>query len=302
MIKINIKVTILLLLTFLFLGCRNNYTEKGSTEYIISVKDWHKKRIKALKTTSIWVKLAGLHWLEEGENTFGSSNDNKVVFPSNMPEFMGKIILENHGLKLIVNKNVNIKVNNSPVKEMVLLPDVSEKPTVMRYKNYWWYIIKRGEDRYGIRLIDDNHPNLQSFKGIPTFPVNEDWKVKGKWVEYNPVRTIETPSVIGIPIVDSLFGAIVFEVEGKEYKLHAAGKSKSLFIIFADGTSGEETYGAGRFVTAEVNYETKEVIIDFNKSINPPCSLSKYATCPLPPEENWLDLRITAGEKFEGHH
>lgn len=302
MIKINAKITILLLLAFFLLGCGNNYTEKGSAEYIISVKKWHKERVKALKTSSIWLKLAGLHWLEEGENTFGSSKENKLIFPKNMPEFMGKIVRTNGELKLIVNEGVNITVGDKPVDEIILSPDISGKPTVMRYKSYWWYIIKRGDDRFGIRLIDDEHPSLKSFEGIPTFPVNEDWKITGKWVEYNPTRTIEIPSVIGTSTVDTLFGAIVFEVDGKEYKLHAAGKSENLFIIFADATSGEETYGAGRFVSAKVNYETKEVLIDFNKATNPPCSLSKYATCPLPPEGNRLSLRITAGEKFEGHH
>lgn len=302
MTKANAKFMLLIILFLSLLGCGNEYAEKGSVEYINSIKEWHQKRVETLKTNSIWLKLAGLHWLEEGKNTFGSSKDNKLIFPEDLPDVMGTIIKEGENIKLKVKDDITITVDNKPVNEIDVFSDMTGKPTVMKYKNYSWYIIKRGDDRYGIRLIDEEHPDLKSFTGIPTFPINEDWKIKGRWIDYHPVRTIETPSVIGTSSVDSLFGAVVFSVEGKQYKLQAPGKSENLFMIFADETSGEETYGAGRFLVVQVDYETKEVIIDFNKATNPPCTFSKYATCPLPPEGNRLSLRVTAGEKFEGHH
>lgn len=299
---IKTKILVLFIIGGFLMSCGSEYQEKGSAEYIKSVKEWHNERVESLKTKSIWLKLAGLHWIEEGENTFGSSTDNKLIFPNNTKDFMGKIIREGDKLTLVVNDGVEITVDDKPVTELELADDMTGKPTVMKYKNYWWYVIKRGGDRFGIRLIDDEHPNLKSFTGIPTFPINEDWNIKGKWVPYNPVRTIEIPSVIGTASVDSCYGAIIFNKDGKEYKLHAAGKDKELFIIYTDATSGVETYGAGRFAVAEVNYENNEVVIDFNKSTNPPCSMSKYATCPLPPDGNRLKLRVTAGERFEGHH
>ena len=297
-----VKLTVFLITVILLTACGSQQKEKGSAEYINSVKKFRKDRIDNLKTKSIWLKLAGLYWLEEGDNSFGASKNNKLIFPDGSAEVMGNLQRTGDVVKLIVNEGIEITVNDKPVTEIELAADATGSPTVMKYKNLWWYLIKRGEDRYGIRLIDDKHPALKSFNGIPSFPVNDDWKITAKWVPYNPVRTIETPSVIGTSTIDSLYGAIVFNKDGKEYKLHAAGKNKMMFIIFADGTSGEETYGAGRFLVAEADFEKNEVILDFNKAYNPPCSLSKYATCPLPPDGNRLKLRVTAGEKFEGHH
>ena len=293
---------ILISLVLLATACEVKNMDKGSEEYINSIKKFRKERIDNLKTKSIWLKLAGLFWLEEGENKFGSDKNNDLIFPEGFASEMGTFVREDGKVKLIVKEGIEIKVNDKPVSETELVSDLSENPTIMKYKDFWWYIIKRGSDKIGIRLIDDKHSNLKSFKGIPAYSINEEWKIKAKWVPYNPVRTIETPSVIGTSTVDSLYGAILFTKNGKEYKLHAPGKNKMMFIVFADETSGSETYGAGRFLVAEADFEKNEVILDFNKAYNPPCSMSKFATCPLPPEGNRLKLAVTAGEKFEGHH
>jgi uncharacterized protein len=76
--------------------------------------------------------------------------------------------------------------------------------------------------------------------------------------------------------------------------------SKDLFFVFRDLTAGKETYGAGRFLDTAPPQDGK-VVLDFNKAYNPPCAFTPYATCPLPPAENKLAVRIEAGEKKYGH-
>ncbi len=77
---------------------------------------------------------------------------------------------------------------------------------------------------------------------------------------------------------------------------------KQYFVVFADRTSGKETYGAARFLYVDPPKNGK-VIVDFNKAYNPPCAFTPFATCPLAPPENRLDLRVTAGEKkYRGGH
>jgi uncharacterized protein (DUF1684 family) len=71
------------------------------------------------------------------------------------------------------------------------------------------------------------------------------------------------------------------------------------FFIFHDETSGKQTYPRGRFLDAELPKEGK-VVLDFNKAYNPPCAFTPYATCPLPPKQNSLPVRIEAGEQFVG--
>ncbi len=67
-------------------------------------------------------------------------------------------------------------------------------------------------------------------------------------------------------------------------------------FVLRDATSGQETYGACRFLVGDALGDT--IVLDFNKSINPPCAFTDHATCPLPPPENRLELRIEAGEKL----
>jgi uncharacterized protein (DUF1684 family) len=73
--------------------------------------------------------------------------------------------------------------------------------------------------------------------------------------------------------------------------------SNKLFVIFSDKTAGKETYGAGRYLYADPPGADGKVTVDFNKAHNPPCAFTKFATCPLPPRQNRLNIRIEAGEK-----
>ena len=98
-------------------------------------------------------------------------------------------------------------------------------------------------------------------------------------------------------------GYAVFKLRGHEFTLHPILEepgAKELFYIFRDETSGKETYPAGRFFYSDMPKGGK-VILDFNKAYNPPCAFTPYATCPLPPPENRLAVRIEAGEKRYGH-
>ena len=71
---------------------------------------------------------------------------------------------------------------------------------------------------------------------------------------------------------------------------------RELFIVFRDFTSGVTTYGAGRFLDAELVEGSNEVMLDFNLATNPPCAFTPFATCPLPTPENTLAVAIEAGE------
>ena len=181
--------------------------------------------------------------------------------------------------------------------------DLSGNPTVLTLGSLKWFIIKRGEDKYGVRVRDLRASLLENFKGIDTFPINEDWKIIAKYEPYNPPKIISIPSIIGTVDQDTARGSLVFEVNGEKYKLDPIKEGNEFFIIFADETSGKETYGAGRFLYADMPDSLGNVILDFNKAYNPPCSFTKYATCPLPPKQNYLHLSVTAGEKNygEGH-
>lgn len=268
-----------------------------STPYEDEIKAWHNKRIENLKKESGWLNLAGLFWLEEGKNTFGTGNSNKVIFPKGK-DFLGTLILEKGEIFIETTPEKAIFNNEQSVTKLKIFP--TEKPIILKHKSLRWFIIKRG-DKYGIRLRDLESPFLKEFTGIETFPIDEKWKVKAKLVKEQNKR-IPILDVLGQTNLQDSPGKLVFTVDGKGYSLDVLEEGESLFIIFADKTNKKETYGAGRFVYASKQDENGEVYLDFNKSINPPCAFTPYATCPLPPKQNTLPFTVNAGEKNYIHH
>lgn len=285
-----------------FISACNQYKEKGSQKYIEEINDWHKRRIENLKNENGWLNLVGLFFLKEGENTFGSSKINDFVINDPLlPEKICTFILRDTLVKMIVNENLNVKVKDSPATEIYLKHDLTGDPTIVSYKNYRWFIIKRG-DKYALRVRKIDAPLVKNFKGIERFPVNEDWRIKAEFIPYNPVRQVEIPSIIGIPEKEISPGKVRFKIKDQTFELEAIESGDKLFFVFADETNGDETYGAGRFLYADKPDSNNVVILDFNKAYNPPCAFTKYATCPLPPPQNSLKVRVTAGEKKFGDH
>jgi len=294
--------TVLLILTILLvlISCTEKEPEpKGTPEYITEIEQWHQKRIERLKDENGWLTLVGLYWLKEGENSFGSDKNNDIVFPKNAPENIGKIILKDSVITLIINEGVNVTNEGNVVKEIKLKIDLSGNPTILDLGSLRWHIIKRG-DRYGIRLRDTEAKLLKEFEDINIYPINEDWRIDATFKPYKPPKQILIPNILGTIEEDIAPGYILFNVKGKDYKLDAIQSSNGFFLLFADETSGKGSYGAGRFLYTDNPDSNNKVILDFNKAYNPPCVFTKYATCPLPPKQNYLHLKITAGEKMWG--
>jgi uncharacterized protein len=117
-------------------------------------------------------------------------------------------------------------------------------------------------------------------------------------------RTLELADVTGSVQKMTAPGYVVFQHQGRQLKLEPVledPSAKELFFIFRDGTSGHETYGAGRYLYAPLPRDGT-VVLDFNKAYSPPCAFTRYATCPLPPRQNRLPVRVEAGEKHAGGH
>jgi uncharacterized protein len=229
--------------------------------------------------------VAGLFWLHEGSNPFGKDAANEIVVADG-PARAG--VFDLHDGK------VTVKTGGA---ERELWPDSLDTAQAGRVK---LYVIKRGE-KYGIRVKDPDSEYRRAFHGIETYPANEKYRVTARWVE-DP-KEIPVLNIIGITDRMTSPGVAVFRLGGKEYRVRPVLETpdaKELFYIFKDETSGKETYGAGRFLYSEMPAAGK-VVLDFNKAYNPPCAFTPYATCPLPPAENKLPLRIEAGEKKYGH-
>ncbi len=284
------------------LSCSPKQETKTEQAYIVEVDTWHAQRVEELRSPSGWLNIAGLYWLTDGINSFGRGADNTLVFPSTMTiDKAGYFSLENGLVRQSLLPDVPVTRNGVPVERTMIVfhPDSSRQP-VMEFGSLRWFIIKR-DTKYGVRLRDLNHPDLQQFTGIDRFPVDARWKVIARWEE-TPGRTIPITNVLGQTTQQAAPGVLVFELDGKEFRLDALDEgSDELFIIFGDATNTRETYGAGRYL-----YVPKPVggvvTVDFNRAENPPCAFTEFATCPLPPAQNVLNIEVPAGEKVFVHH
>lgn len=299
--KIIFSLAVFIPIIFLCSCKTENPETKGSPEYLEEIKQWDQRRAERLKADDGWLNLVGRTWLKPGENKFGSAKDNEVMIESDkVPAYMGVFVFQDLTVTMKVNDGVEALFNGNPVKEIVMIGDHKKEMTVFQYGSIKWNLIVRNE-LYGIRFRDLESEFVKTFSGIERFPVNEDWRITAQFEVYNPPKKMEVPNVLGQVDDEMSPGAIVFTKDNQNYRLNAIDAGDKLWFIFADGTSGKETYGGGRFLYTDTKADsTGKVIVDFNKAYNPPCVLTKFATCPLPPRENYIKLRITAGEKVWG--
>jgi hypothetical protein len=265
------------------------------------VKAWHERRLANLTSEDGWLTLVGLHWLEPGENRFGSAEDNKLVFPPNAPKRIGTFTLKGEEVTLAVEPGVGLQKDGQPFPGGVVKSDDKGKPDLLQLGSFRFLVIKRGE-KYGIRVKDTEAETRKKFSGIPTFPVSAAWRLEAKWEPFPTPKKISVPNVLGTVEELPSPGTAVFTLNGTEYRLDPVLEGDKLFFIFWDETGKTDTYGAGRFLYADAAKDGK-VVLDFNRAYNPPCAFTHYATCPLPPKQNRLKgLRVEAGEKRYGDH
>lgn len=292
---------LLLILTLMIAGCGNN--TPADPAYVQEIRQWQEARLASLKKPTGWLSLAGLFWLKEGDNTFGSGADNNLVFPpGSAPEKIGRFVLENGEVMAYINPAVEVYYDSIPVNEMKVFAPNIKTPIILTHGSLSWFVIQRGSE-IGVRLRDANNPAIAALEHIETYPINPQWRVSATLEPYDPPRKILIENILGMKTEEPCPGKLVFELGGQTHTLDAVAEGDELFIIFSDQTNGRETYGAGRYLYTTKPGADGTVVLDFNKAYNPPCAYTAFATCPLPPSQNRLPLAVTAGEKFagEGH-
>jgi uncharacterized protein (DUF1684 family) len=263
--------------------------------YEAQIKKWRAEREAELKADDGWLTLAGLFWLKEGENRLGSEATNDIVLPEGVaPARLGVIEFQNGKVTLRITGDAGVTLNDKPVTTVELQSDVQQKPDVLRLGPLSFHVIKRGA-RYGVRVKDLNSRARREFKGRRWYPVNESYRVTADFVAYDKPREIDIINKLGDVIKMTSPGYVVFKLNGNDYRFDALDEDGKLFFVFGDRTNGRATYGAGRFLYADMAKDGK-AILDFNQAINPPCAFTPFATCPLPPRQNRLKIAIEAGE------
>lgn len=259
---------------------------------------WRAERIRNLAREEGWLTLAGLFWLQAGDNTLGSDKDCTCVFPRG-PARVGTLHLTTDGaMTFEAAPDADVRMDGAPVRQMTLDPKAAEGAQRFVLGPLSWYVIAR-DGRLAIRLKDRESPVRLGFNGVPCFPPSPAWRIPATFERAPSARTRRLPTVLAIMQDAHVAGTLVFEAAGREQRLEVYSEegSDTLSLIFGDATNGHETYPAGRYLEVPAPDAQQRTVIDFNRAYNPPCAFTPYATCSLPPPENRLAIRVEAGEK-----
>jgi len=266
---------------------------QDTAAYKASVEQWRHNYEADLESEHGWLTVAGLFWLHGGQNKFGSDPLNDIVLPEvSAPADIG--YFEFHDGKVIVHVNpgVTIYMSGKAVQEAELHPDSSDQLVLGNIKLF----VHKSGDRFSIRLTDKNSKLRRDFAGTRWFAVDESYRVTGKFIAYDQPKELDVQNIMGDTLKMWVPGYVVFTLRGAEYRLEPTKSDPGgMEFVFRDLTSGKETYGAARFLDTPPPKDGM-VVLDFNESYNPPCAYNPYTTCPLPPLENRLRVRIEAGE------
>lgn len=273
----------------------------GDATYRAELQKWRADREARLQADDGWLTVAGLFWLKDGPNRFGSAPDNDIVLPASVPALAGVFGFRAGRTTVSLDPGVSSAIEGKPVVNgQELRPDSKD---VVSFGRVTLQVIKR-QDRFGVRMRDMDSKARREFKGLHWFPIKESYRLTARWVAYSTPRAVPIANVLGQVTDFPSPGYAEFMLNGKTLRLEPVIEvpgDQELFFIFRDQTSAKETYGAGRFLYTAMPKDGT-VSLDFNKAYSPPCAFTAFATCPLPPKQNRLPVRIEAGElKPAGH-
>lgn len=284
-----------------FLISCNNDNKLGKADlpddYFEQLEEFYSRRHQSLTHETGWMRIAGMYWLNQGTNTFGSGSSNDVVFPAGfIPEYAGIFEVTGDTVRLINSANLNLTHNDERITSLVMYP--AEQETRARYETLEWFIIKR-LDLIGIRLFNSYNERADAFTGFPRYPVLPDNYVSAEFIKFDEPEIIRIANILGQEDDFESPGRLRFRYAGKIHEIITLpGGEGSAFVILGDLTNRDETYQAGRYLY--VDYPTGDnsyTTIDLNRLYNPPCAYNAFTTCQLPPVQNRLDVRVEAGEK-----
>jgi uncharacterized protein (DUF1684 family) len=252
---------------------------------IADLEIWQASRLAELQAPDSWLGLVGLFWLKPGLNPVGSGSDALVRLPAG-PDFFGNIDWQADELwwRPASGEAVRLRSDRGAAPDSVACGSLS------------FFVVDR-EGQLAARVRDRDWAATRPPVALAYFPGNPDWCIEAEWLAVDPPVHMEVPNVSGELKMVTVDRRAEFSVGGQLVELlpMSVGE-REVFFVFRDRTSGKETYGAGRFLKAEPPANGR-ICLDFNRAYNPPCAFTPFATCPLPPPENWLPFAVPAGER-----
>jgi uncharacterized protein len=267
-------------------------------DYAADIERWRRRRIERLTAEDGWLALSGFFWLAEGVHAVGSATGSDVLLPPGSPPHAGDLRVSREGIVFEPAAGARVKTSGRLVSRAIaVITDAGDAPTVLRAGGAAFQVVERG-GRFAARVRDRDSPARRDLRPIPHFPVDPAWRIAARFEPYDPPKRFPMTSILGTAELETSPGAVWFEAGGRTLRLEPILErgEADYWIVFADLTSGRETYAGGRFVYVPPARDG-HTVLDFNKAYNPPCVFTPHSTCPLPPPQNRLPIRVEAGEK-----
>jgi uncharacterized protein (DUF1684 family) len=239
---------------------------------------------------SDWLPLVGLYWLKEGDNAVGSNPASTVLLPLSCPTSVGTLSFQKGKVYFRPAASGVLRLKNGQqAKAAEVKDEIFTSGTVD------FFLIRRGE-RVAVRVKDSASPALREFTHLEWFGVDPSWRVTAKFTAWDKPHKLTYDTVIPSLKEDYASpGTVTFRKNNMDYTLEPVEEDGQLFYVFRDATSGKTTYPAARYLYSDMP-KNGVVVLDFNTATSPPCAVTNFATCPLPPPQNRLQLAVTAGE------
>lgn len=270
---------------------------KAQAAFEASEQAWRTQRQAGLTKPDGWTSLVGLHWLDPGAHRVGSGADNGIRLALG-PAHLGVFTVRAGKVRFVADTDVTI--DGTPARGGELRSDADPGgASLIGFDDGKGQalVIARG-GRLALRVKHADAPSRVHFSGLDYWPGGPQWRLPARFIPHPPGKTLPVVNIIGITEDIPNPGALEFTRNGTRYRLEALDEGEgTLLVVFADRTSGHGSYGAGRFLDAPLPDAQGRVLLDFNRAYNPPCAFTLFATCPLPPPQNRLNLRVEAGEK-----
>ena len=244
-----------------------------------------------------YLQLTGLFKLDSLDNFFGKSPETGFSLPiETLPDVIANISIGKDSIYFTPADQVVItNADKEPVSAMALALDEYGSSQRLYHDRLNWQVITRSGQLY-LRVWDTENPAVEAFKGYEVFELNPDLIFDGQFAYYDEAKTESVKSQLGVNANTNFIGQVTFDYKGETYSLDVGSNG---FTMISDATTGDETYGGGRYIYLDLPETNGPVHMDLNRLYNPPCSFSEYTTCLYPPRQNHMPFKITAGEMLK---
>ena len=257
----------------------------------------HEHKVYSERTPDFYLQLVGLFELSPTlSNSFGLSQTNDIVITvPGTPDNIGSLEFKNDSIIFESANNIDIKTSQGIQVDKINLSIWQDRSEDLFYGRLSWRIIKSGEKTY-LRVRDLESDRVKTFKGFKYFEPNPEFILKGKVTMWDQPKLTTFPTALNVDQDNNVVGKVSFIYKGQEYELLMDWEYGTKFT---DETTGDKTYGAGRYMRVPRPDEDGVVFLDFNYAYNPPCSVSEFTTCIFAPKENHLPFKVLAGQMAE---